>query len=153
MQRIWIIYNRHFQGLIMNYTIALDENLSTEEDRILHEKILQFNYERAGFRGKLVTILVRDENKQIVGGLKGYCYGNALFVDILFMDEQLRGKGYGTQLMKLAEQEAKRNACDFVHLDTFSFQALPFYQKLGYTIYAELNYKPDIKRHYLKKDI
>jgi GNAT superfamily N-acetyltransferase len=96
---------------------------------------------------------VRDENKQIVGGLKGYCYGNAFFVDILFMDEQLRGKGYGTQLMKLAEHEAKMNACDFVHLDTFSFQALPFYQKLGYIVYAELGYTADIMRFYLKKDI
>lgn len=137
----------------MNYTIGLEEDVSNEDDRILHEKILQFNYEQAGFRGKLVTFFARNENKQIVGGLKGYCYGNAFFVDILFMDEQLRGKGYGTQLMKLAEQEAKRNDCDFVHLDTFSFQALPFYQKLGYTIYAELEYKPNVKRFYLKKDI
>ncbi len=137
----------------MSYTIAIEENVSPAEDDILHKKILQYNYEKAGFQGKLITILVRDANKQIVGGLKSYCYGNSFFVDILFLDEQLRGKGYGTQLMKLAEQEAKRNNCDFAHLDTFSFQALPFYQKLGYKIYAELDYKPDIKRFYLKKDL
>lgn len=137
----------------MSYTIAIEENVSSADDRALHEKILKYNFEKSGFRGKLMTIIVRDENKQIVGGLKGYCYGNALFVDILFVDDQLRGKGYGTQLMKLAEQEAKKNACDFVHLDTFSFQALPFYLNLGYTVYAELDYKPDIKRYYLKKDI
>lgn len=137
----------------MSYTVAIEENISPAEDDILHKKILQYNYEKAGFQGKLVTILVRDANKKIVGGLKGYCYGNSFFVDILYLDEQLRGKGYGTQLMKFAEQEAKRNTCDFVHLDTFSFQALPFYQKLGYIVYAELDYKPDIKRFYLKKKI
>lgn len=137
----------------MSYSIGFENDLSLVEDKILHDKILQFNFEKSGFNAKLFTILVRDDMNNIVGGLKGYCYGNSSFIDILFLDEGVRGNGFGTQLMQLAEQEAKKNDCDFIHLDTFSFQALPFYQKLGYTIFAELEYKSDVKRFYLKKNI
>lgn len=137
----------------MDYSINFENDLSPFEEKILHDKILQYNFEKSGFTAKLFTILVRDEMNNIVGGLKSYCYGNSCFVDILFLDEGVRGRGFGTQLMQMAEQEAKRNACDFMHLDTFSFQALPFYQKLGYTVFAELEYKSDVKRFYLKKNI
>ncbi len=137
----------------VSYSIKIESNLSSSENELLHEKIIQFNFEKSGFVAKLFAILVRDEQNNIVGGLKSYCYGDGCFVDVLFLDEEVRGKGFGTQLMQLAEQEAKRNECDFVHLDTFSFQALPFYQKLGYCIYAELDYKEGVKRYYLKKEI
>jgi hypothetical protein len=41
-----------------------------------------------------------------------------------------------------------------VHLDTMSFQALPFYQKQGYTVFGILEDLPEgHRRYYLRKDL
>jgi hypothetical protein len=54
--------------------------------------------------------------------------------------------------MKMAEQEGLTRGCQSVFLDTHDFQALPFYQKLGYEIFGELeDFPPGHTRYYLKK--
>ena len=57
------------------------------------------------------------------------------------------------QLLIKAERLAKENECDFIKLDTLSFQALDFYKKQGYEVWGAI---PNAGRHthyYLKKDI
>ncbi|MEN9020505.1 MAG: GNAT family N-acetyltransferase [Verrucomicrobiales bacterium] len=39
--------------------------------------------------------------------------------------------GVGVELLRQAEVEALRRSCLYFHFDTFDFQALPFYEKLG----------------------
>lgn len=53
-------------------------------------------------------------------------------MDIFWLHEDLRGQGYGTQLLQMAEQEAIARGCHQAHLDTFEFQAPGFYEKHGY---------------------
>ena len=66
--------------------------------------------------------------------------------------EHLRGTGTGSQLMRQAEDIARQRQCTGVWLDTFAFQALTFYQKLGYTIFGELKDHPrGISQYWLKK--
>ena len=56
--------------------------------------------------------------------------------------------------MQLAEGEAKRRGCHGAHLDTLSSQALPFYQKLGYTVFGQIDDLPvGHARYYLKKSL
>ena len=57
----------------------------------------------------------------------------------------------GTTLMREAERVAVERGCHSAFLDTFSFQAPGFYQKLGYEIFATLDYPPRHKRHFLKR--
>lgn len=70
-------------------------------------------------------------------------YGQ-LYVSQLWVDEKLRGQGYGTKLMQLAEAHAKENNCSFVAVNTMNFEAPEFYKKLGF--YVEL------ERHGFDKD-
>jgi GNAT superfamily N-acetyltransferase len=54
--------------------------------------------------------------------------------------------------MQAAEQEARDRGCRFAQVDTASFQARPFYEKLGYTLRFSLdNYPRHHQRHYLTK--
>jgi GNAT superfamily N-acetyltransferase len=69
-----------------------------------------------------------------VGGLSGWTVFDWLFVELLFVPEDLRGQGHGQALMARAEGFGRERGMTGIWLDTFSFQARPFYEKLGYTV-------------------
>lgn len=50
------------------------------------------------------------------------------------------------------ENTAKKKGAKYAEVDTFSFQALPFYQKQGFEIFGTLeNYPISDKKYYLNK--
>ena len=68
--------------------------------------------------------------------------------------EEMRGTGVGRTLMQRAEEEALRRGCHQVWLDTFSFQARGFYEKLGYAVFGALDdYPVGHSRFFLRKTI
>ena len=96
-------------------------------------------------------IFLRGDAGAIHAGLIGHIYAGWLFVNNLWVHTELRGQGIGRELMARAEQRAAALGCHSAYLDTFSFQAPGFYQKLGYTVFGTLNYPPDHKRFFLQK--
>src|SRR5215831_6681840 len=102
-----------------------------------------------------IRLFLRDANGAIQGGLIGAVWNAWLYIDILWIDERLRQQGYGAQLMLAAEQEASAYGCHAALLDTFSFQARPFYERLGYEVVAELPDcpRPGMARYYLRKTL
>ena len=60
-----------------------------------------------------------------------------MYVDQLWVDESLRGKGYGTRLMQAAEELGKKKKCISAAVNTMSWEALDFYKKLGYHVEFE----------------
>ncbi|MBE9098283.1 GNAT family N-acetyltransferase [Vacuolonema iberomarrocanum] len=119
------------------------------------QQLLNFNKNRAGEGNyKPLAIFVRDVDDHIVGGLVGETYWQWLFVDVLWVQESLRGQGFGDVLLSTAEQEAMKRGCRHAYLDTFSFQAPAFYQKHGYVVFGELSDFPSgCSRFFLKKDL
>ena len=51
----------------------------------------------------------------------------------------MRRRGVGTALLRRAEAEAAGRGCLGAMLDTFSFQARPFYETQGYRVAGELS--------------
>ena len=98
-----------------------------------------------------IGVFVRGGDGRVEAGLDGLIEAGWLFVDNLWVAEALRGRGVGTTLMREAERVAVERGCHSAFLDTFSFQAPGFYQKLGYEIFATLDYPPRHKRHFLKR--
>ncbi|WP_414626970.1 GNAT family N-acetyltransferase [Aeromonas hydrophila] len=68
------------------------------------------------------------------GGCSGHTYGNWLYIEYLWAASSLRGRGVGGRLLAAMEQAARERGCRFSQLDTFSFQAKPFYQARGYSV-------------------
>jgi ribosomal protein S18 acetylase RimI-like enzyme len=92
------------------------------------------------------------EQRTPIGGLVGDLVWDWLHIDALWVDARYRGRGVGGALMRHAEETARAQGIVNVHLETTSFQALPFYQKLGYEVFAELPDKPKgASWYYLKK--
>jgi ribosomal protein S18 acetylase RimI-like enzyme len=77
-----------------------------------------------------------------------------MHIDALWVDDNHRGEGYGSKLMRAIEDYAAAHGYPLVYLETASFQALPFYEGLGYRIFGEL---PGIAQHhtlfFLSKDL
>jgi GNAT superfamily N-acetyltransferase len=99
-----------------------------------------------------LALFILDEENNKLGGLSGSTAGNWLRIDVLWVSEALRGQGEGRRLMLAAEQEARRRGCRFAQVDTLSFQARPFYEKLGYECRMTLEaYPRRHERYYLTK--
>ena len=97
-------------------------------------------------------LLLKSSSGETMGGLWGRSAYEWLFVELLFVPETLRGAGVGTSLMRQAEQVARDRGCTGVWLDTFAFQALPFYQGLGFSVFGELKDHPrGISQYWLEK--
>ncbi len=136
--------------------IKIVTGLDSEEQKYIGDKLSQFNKDSAPSDYKKhrinVDLALKDESGNLVGGLIGMIYRHCLFIDTLWIDESLRGLGYGKELVKNAEQTARENACVFIHLDTFSFQAPDFYERLGFEVFGVLDeYPGELKRYYMKK--
>lgn len=132
--------------------IIIEEDLLDGREAIL-ERLCEYNLQNApdpDFR--LLGLLLKDRQGATIGGLWGRSAYEWLFVELLFVPEQLRGSGVGTRLMRQAEEVARQRGCTGVWLDTFAFQALDFYRKLGYTVFGELKDHPrGVSQYWLKK--
>ncbi|MGJ0126761.1 GNAT family N-acetyltransferase [uncultured Pantoea sp.] len=102
-----------------------------------------------------LSVACHDPQGTLRGGLIASRKGNWLCIDYLWVDETQRRHGTGSALINAAEQEAVRMGSRFALVDTFSFQALPFYQKQGYALQMSLPDFPHegMQRHYLIKTL
>ena len=100
-----------------------------------------------------VGVYARDASGAMRGGLIGKKVGGWLSIEYLWVSEASRGSGLGSEIMHAAEDLARERGCSHVLVDTFSFQALPFYQKLGYRLQMSLPDfpHPGMERQYLSK--
>lgn len=117
--------------------------------------ISQYNREHAGDDGsRTICYLLMSPDQEVVGGVIGVVYWDWFSLDLMWVKEELRGTGYGTRLLKLAEEKARENGARHVHVDTFSFQAPGFYEKHGYRVFGELKDFPSgHQRYYLRKEL
>jgi GNAT superfamily N-acetyltransferase len=93
-------------------------------------------------------------DETIVGGALGEIYWDWFHLDLMWIQEDLRGHGYGTRLLAAIEDEARTRGAGNAFLDTFSFQAPGFYQKHGYEVFGRLNDFPaGHQRYFLTKQL
>ncbi|MES2198909.1 MAG: GNAT family N-acetyltransferase [Chlamydiota bacterium] len=81
-------------------------------------------------------------------------FWGALHVKKIYVGDEYRGKGIGSQLMEYALKYGRDNKCSFAFVETMSFQALDFYRKMGFELeFTRLGYKHDTSFHYLRREI
>ncbi|HEX2778549.1 MAG TPA: GNAT family N-acetyltransferase [Gemmatimonadaceae bacterium] len=133
--------------------ITLDLSPTPADEQVVLTGLRAFNVAVIGDpHQQSVDVFARDENGRVIGGLVGWIKWRWLYVSKLWLPESLRGTGTGTQLMRMAEEHAWAQGCLGAYLDTFEYQALAFYQKLGYELFGTLEgFPPGYKQFYLKK--
>ncbi len=133
--------------------IEVSEADRPEDREAILEALLAFNAANAPpANHHPLAILIKDAEGAVLGGLTGFSRYDWLFIEFFFIPETLRGNGLGRTLMRQAEQIARARNLTGIWLDTFSFQARPFYEKLGFMVFGELEDHPrGISQFWLQK--
>jgi GNAT superfamily N-acetyltransferase len=132
---------------------------TSDERELIDSKLVEFNKANVPFQQKDAWIglsfVLKDDAGNVFAGVNAtlYCW-KVMYVDILYVDDEHRGKGYGRLLMDKAETKAKSLGGYMSHLDTFDWQAKDFYEHQGYVVFGVLeNCPPGHNRYYMKKDL
>jgi ribosomal protein S18 acetylase RimI-like enzyme len=136
-----------------NVTIALNDEPADDARRTIRDGIIEFNLQHVEKTTvERITLTARTESGEIVGGLTGDTMWGWLHVDLLWVVAVHRRQGIGRALLRRAEREAQERGCRHVYLDTFDFQAKPFYERHGYTVFGiQDDFPPGHRRYYLRK--
>lgn len=119
------------------------------------EGLHAFNYATTGHAASYpANFIVRGEAGDVLGGLLGYVWAGWLHVTYLWLAEPARGNGCGSRLIGEAEAYAKKRGAVGSTLETYSFQARPFYESLGYRVCGQIDdYPPGHTKFILKKSL
>jgi ribosomal protein S18 acetylase RimI-like enzyme len=123
-------------------TVQVDKELGRGKRAVL-AGLRAYNAKQVGRIDHVPLSVTLREKRDIVGGVIGDTHLGWLFVQWFWIDEKYRGKGFGKRLIEIAEKEARRRGVKNVYLDTWSFQAPGFYEKLGYREFGRLEAYPE----------
>jgi GNAT superfamily N-acetyltransferase len=135
--------------------IVFDPLPSDSLSRFVTESLASYNIAATGQESWYpVGLFLKSTRGEWLGGLMGHLWGGWLYVRDLWVASPARGCGNGTRLLQAAEEYAIERGCFAATLETMSFQARPFYEKLGYEVFAMLeDYPPGYTKYYLRKHL
>jgi GNAT superfamily N-acetyltransferase len=125
--------------------IEVEEKPSLELRESILQPLLRFNEKHAGATvlEPLAILLRAPEADEVVGGLWAETAYRWMFIHLVVVPEEFRGRGIGSRLIETAEEVARKRGCVGIRLDTYSFQAPAFYPRLGYELLGKVpNYPP-----------
>jgi len=135
----------HFslQNVHDQFSITMTDSPDPADVEVIKQGLDSFDASQGAFVDWVpLALFARNTEGVIVAGLTGSTYWGYLYVGRLWTDERFRKAGLGSRLLAEAEHEAQKRGCHSVHLMTGSFNALPFYQKRGYSVFGELQDMP-----------
>lgn len=135
--------------------IEVTQQVHPESRDVIARGLRAFNAQHLGnYEWADLDVYVRDPEDQVVGGLIGDMALGWLAIHALWVKEDLRGSGIGTEILSTAENAAMKNGCRAVILDTLSFQAPSFYEKRGYVRVAVIDdYRGGVQRIFMQKPL
>ena len=133
--------------------VTVDETPAGHDAQVVLDGLLAFNVAVLGDPDyRALGCFVRDGDGRVLGGLLGHLRWRWLYVSKLWVPDALRGQGWGSRLLAAAEAFAWRHGCLGAYLDTFEYQALPFYEKQGYELFGTLEgYPPGYRQFFVRK--
>ena len=135
--------------------LVFDPLPSDALSRFVTESLASYNIAATGQESWYpVGFFLRSGSGEWLGGLLGNIWGGWLHVTHLWVAAPMRHHGNGTRLLRAAEKYAIERGCFAATLETASFEARPFYEKLGYEVFASLeDYPPGHTKFYLRKQL
>ena len=131
------------------------ENVDSEKAKEIVNLIREYNSSnRESSKSELLNIYMEDEQGNILAGMVAETFGNWLEIEYLYVRDDLRGQGFGSKILEMAEKESKTRGCKYSFVNTFNFQAPNFYEKHGYKeVFALKEYPYTGERYYYTKEL
>ena len=85
-----------------------------------------------------INVFARDQRGDVVGGLLAETQFSWLKISVMSVSAPFRSQGIGSELLRIAEDEAARRGCRYAYVDTMEYQAPQFYRRRGYQAAGEL---------------
>jgi GNAT superfamily N-acetyltransferase len=132
-------------------SISVERTIGKTKKAVL-DGLVRYNNEKMGKQKyKRFAVSLREKNA-IVGGIVGEVWIGVLFIQLFWLKQGLRGKGFGAKLIKAIEDEARRFGASRAYVDTMSFQAPGFYRACGYREFGSIEgYPGNVTRHWFSK--
>ncbi|MDE1158065.1 MAG: GNAT family N-acetyltransferase [Neorhizobium sp.] len=121
--------------------LTVTQGIAPDEEAIILERLKTYNLQSFGESGRReLSVPIYDDGGAITGGLVGYTGRGWLYVSMLYVPENLRGRGIASRMLSLAEDEARNRGCIGAYIDTMNPQALALYRKRGYREIGRLDH-------------
>jgi len=130
---------------------------SKSDNEVFSSLVAEVRAFNSRFMGEEVSVplsaICRDDDGVLVGGVSGRTIYKQFLIEVVWVHENYRTMGLGRKLMALAENEAVKRGCLAAQVDTLSFQAPVFYEKLGFEVIGKVEGIPGSPDRYfmLKK--
>ena len=124
--------------------VAVTDAPDARVEAAIGEGLRRFNAQQSGIDdSRPLAVVVSDpDTNEVLGGITGRTSLGLLFIDLVFLPDELRGDGLGSRILKLAEDEGRRRGCRAAMLYTISFQAPGFYARHGWRVFGEIACDP-----------
>lgn len=120
--------------------LTVHDDSAPAEAAIVDAGLDASNAEAAPLRNvQPLAVFAREPVGAVVGGAVGRTWGECCELRQLWVAASYRGQGLGSRLIRAFERHAAERGCRLAYLDTFSFQARPFYEALGYEVVLQIN--------------
>ena len=128
-------------------------DLNEEQIGEIYESLAAFDRKFIGYRLEGSVNIGIERDGRLIAGLNGYMTAfKILYIDTVFVKEEYRRQGVGTELLREAERRAKTLGANIIRLDTFNWQGREFYKKLGYEEIGEYSSQEDgFSEHFFVK--
>jgi GNAT superfamily N-acetyltransferase len=136
--------------------ITVTDELDPADVAVITDGLGAYDFSQIGYRDfRRLFVVVRDlQTGKVVGGLYGRSEFGLVYVDWLFLPEDLRRARIGSRVLAIAEEEGRRRGCTRIALTTLSVQAPGFYKKQGYDVAATIDCDPPgLTRYYMIKKL
>jgi len=129
------------------------ENRESKKTQELGNLIRAYNQsKREPSKSEPLNIYVEDAQGNLIAGMVAETFGNWLEIEYLYVQEDFRGQGIGSNILNRAEKEARERKCKYSFVNTYQFQAPDFYKKHGYEeVFALKEYPYTGERYYYTK--
>lgn len=131
------------------------ENRESKKTQELGNLIRAYNQsKREPSKSEPLNIYVEDEQGNLIAGMVAETFGHWLEIEYLYVQENLRGQGIGSNILNWAKKEARERKCKYSFVNTYQFQAPNFYKKHGYEeVFALKEYPYTGERYYYTKEL
>lgn len=118
----------------MRYSIQFKPDPSFKDVKQLAQHLNENDYKQKGVLPCEYFYFFIKRGPEIVGGIYGYTMYGACYTDLIWVEESIRGQGYGKALLDAAEEFSQERGCTMATLCTMDWQAKDWYERQGYKI-------------------